>query len=90
MKSNEQPAIVEMTCMEVRALSGDYLEGDLGLDAYIRIDGHLKQCGHCSAVYDGLRNVIELLASDELFEVPNGLEESIYNKVIGSSGSCSN
>lgn len=90
MKSNEQPAIVEMTCMEVRALSVDYLEGDLDLEAYIRIDAHLKQCGYCSAVYDGLRNVVELLACDELYEVPKGLEESIYNKVIGPLGSCSN
>ena len=90
MKSDVQPAIVEMTCMEVRALSVDYFEGDLGLGAYIRIDAHLKKCGHCSAVYVGMRNVVELLASDELFDVLNGLEESIYNKVIGSWGSCSN
>ena len=90
MKSNEQLAIVEMTCMEVRALSVDYLEGDLGLDVYIRIDTHLEKCGHCLAVYDGMRNVVELLASDKLFKVPDGLEESIYNRVIGSLGSCSN
>lgn len=89
MKSDEQPAIVEITCTEARALSVDYLAGDLGLDGYIRIDAHLKQCGPCSAVYHGMRNVVELLASDELFEVPNGLEESIYNRVIGSLGSCS-
>lgn len=90
MKSDEQPAIVEVTCMEVRALSVDYLEGDLALELYIRVDAHLKQCGHCSAVYDGLRNVVRLLASDGLFEVPKGLEESISIKVIGPRGSCSN
>ena len=90
MKSNEQLAIVEIACTEVRTMSVDYLEGDLSLDAFIRIDAHLKHCGRCSAVYDGMRNVVELLASDELFELPDGLEESIYNKVIGSLGSSSN
>jgi hypothetical protein len=84
MQPNEQPAIIAITCMEVRALSVDYFDGDLRLDGYIRIDAHLQQCPHCSAIYNGLRNVVELLASDGLFPVPDGLDEHIYKAVIGS------
>jgi hypothetical protein len=86
MERSEQPAIVEMTCMEVRALSVDYFDGDLQLDGYIRVDAHLEQCPHCSAIYSGLLNVVELLACDELFPVPDGLDERIYKAVIGSGG----
>jgi Putative zinc-finger len=84
MDRNEQAAIVEMTCVDVRALSVDYFDGDLRLDGYIRVDAHLHQCPHCSAIYNGLRNVVELLACDELFPMPEGLDKRIYKAVIGS------
>ena len=72
MERNQHSAMVEITCTEVRALIVDYLDGNLGLDGYIRADAHLDHCRHCSAIYDGVRNVIALLASDELFQVPVG------------------
>jgi len=84
MEPSEQPAIIEMTCTEVRARSVDYFDGDLRLEGYIRVDAHLRQCPHCSAIYSGLRNIVELLACDELFPVPNGLDERVYKAVIGS------
>ena len=85
MERNQHSAIVEMTCMEVRGRSVDYLDGNLSLDAYIRVDTHLKHCGHCSAIYDGIRNVIALLASEELFEVPAGLGERLQDSLMESS-----
>jgi hypothetical protein len=86
MEREEQSAIVEMTCMEVRTLNVEYLDGNLSLDAYIRVDTHLEHCGHCAAIYDGVRNVVALLASDELFEVPAGLDERLQDSLTGSSG----
>ena len=90
MQPNEKPVIIEVTCTEVRALCGDYFDGDLQLEGYIRVDAHLQQCPHCAAIYNGVRNVIELLACNELFPVPDGLDERIYNAVIGSRGTHSN
>ena len=86
MEPNEQPAIVEITCIEVRAFSVDYVEGDLSLEGYIRIDAHLERCPHCYSVYAGLRNVIDLLSCDELFPIPDGFADRIFRTVIGSSG----
>ena len=82
----EQSAMIEITCIEVRALIADYLDGELELDAYIRVDAHLEHCGHCAAIYAGVRNVIALLASDELFQVPSGLGDSLYKELIGWGG----
>jgi predicted anti-sigma-YlaC factor YlaD len=83
MELNEKSAIIEITCMEVRRLNADYLDGNLGLDEYIRVDAHLEHCGHCSAIYDGIRNVVTLLASDEFFQVPDGLDERLCDALMG-------
>ena len=87
MEREKQSAIVEMTCMEVRTLNVAYLDGNLSLEANIRVDAHLKHCRHCSAIYDGIRNVVALLASDELFEIPAGLDERLQDALMGSSNS---
>ena len=86
MERDQQSAVVEMTCTQVRALIVDYLEGDLGLDGYIRVDAHLDHCDHCLSIYDGVRNVVALLASDDLFQVPCGLDARLYDLLVGSSG----
>jgi predicted anti-sigma-YlaC factor YlaD len=36
------------------------MEGDLKADIRLRIDEHLNHCEHCTAIYDGVRNVVEL------------------------------
>jgi hypothetical protein len=86
MDSNQQSAIVEMSCTEVRALNVDYLDGSLGLDAFMRVDMHLEHCPHCAAIYDGIRNVVALLACGELFPVPGELDEKICDFLNGSEG----
>lgn len=84
MKGNVQSAIVEMSCMEVRSLNAHYLEGDLGVESYVRVDAHLKQCRHCSAIYDGIRNIVALLGSDELFKAPIGFDGKLYHALMRS------
>jgi predicted anti-sigma-YlaC factor YlaD len=86
MERHQESAIVEMSCMEVRTLNADYLEGELGLDMYIRVDAHLEHCRHCSAIYDGIRNVISLLGSEELLQTPSRMEERLYEALTGSGG----
>jgi len=85
MEPNQESAIVEMTCMEVRSLSTDYLEGSLGLGTYVRVDAHLDHCRHCCAIYDGIRNVVAMLGSDDFFPVPRGLDERLRDVLAGDS-----
>jgi predicted anti-sigma-YlaC factor YlaD len=86
MERHRESAIVELSCMEVRTLNADYLEGELGLDTYIRVDAHLEHCRHCSAIYDGIRNVVSLLGSEELFQAPDQMEGRLYEALTGSGG----
>lgn len=86
MKGNVPSAIVAMSCMEVRALNLDYLEGDLGLDGYVRVDVHLSQCQHCSAIYDGIRNIVALVSADELFKLPDSFDKELYETLMGPGG----
>ncbi len=90
MEREEQSGIIEMSCMEVRALNAGYLEGDLGLDAYIRVDAHLEHCRYCSAIYDGVCNVLTLLASDELFVLPAGFDDRLYDALRRPDGAQAN
>lgn len=83
---NRQSAVVEMSCVEVRRLMNDYLEGDLELEAYVRVDAHLEECDHCSALYKGVLNVVSLLGSGEVFPLPEGIEGRLlqrWNELFG-------
>ena len=51
---------VEIDCYQVRRELSDYLEGDLTPQLRLRIEEHLRTCDHCTAVYDGLRNIVQL------------------------------
>jgi Putative zinc-finger len=86
MSPNRQTAVVEMSCVEVRRLINDYLDGDLNLEAYVRIDAHLDKCGHCSALCNGVRNVVSLLGSGEVFPLPQGIEGRLLQHLIESLG----
>ena len=55
--------IVEIDCYQVRRELVDYMEADLTPELRIRIEHHLQNCSHCTAVYDGVRNVVRLLAA---------------------------
>jgi anti-sigma factor RsiW len=86
MSPNRQAAVVEMSCVEVRRLINDYLDGDLELEGYVRVDAHLDECDHCSALYDGVRNVVSLLGSGEVFPLPQGMEGRLIQHLIESQG----
>jgi len=86
MYLNRQSVVVEMSCVEVRRLINQYLDGDLELEAYVRVDAHLDECRHCSALYSGVRNVISLLGSGEVFPLPQKVERRLLQKLIESLG----
>jgi predicted anti-sigma-YlaC factor YlaD len=60
----------------------DYLEGDLTPQLRLQIEEHLQSCDHCTAVYDGLRNVLRLLAAEKAIELPEGFSRRLYERLI--------
>jgi hypothetical protein len=46
------------------------MEADLTTELRTRIDGHLWNCIHCTAVYVGTRNVVQLLGAENALDLP--------------------
>jgi anti-sigma factor (TIGR02949 family) len=86
MYPEEQSAVVEMHCRAVRRVMVEYLDGDCDLETLVRVDAHLEHCNHCTAIYEGVRNIVALLGSEEAFQLPDGLSERLYDRLTGSQG----
>lgn len=74
--------ILEIDCYEVRRELVNYMEEDIKPKLRARIDAHLRHCHHCTAVYDGVRNVVQLLGSDESIELPAGFSQRLYKRLL--------
>lgn len=79
---SRKPAVIEIDCYQVRWELSDYLEGDLAPELRLRIEQHLHTCGHCRAVYDGLRNIVRLLGDEEVIELPEGFSQRLYKRLL--------
>ena len=77
-----KPTVIEIDCYQVRRELSDYLEGDLTPQLRLRIERHLQTCDHCTAVYDGLRNVVRLLGDEEVIELPEGFSQRLYKRLL--------
>ena len=76
--------IAELPCNEVRAEMIEYMEDDLSADLRRQIDRHLATCNHCTAIYDGTRNVVHLVGSQGFIELPPGFSKRLYRKLSDS------
>ncbi len=72
----------EIDCREVRRQLVDYMERDLTAEQRAQIDQHLQKCRHCLAVYDGVRNVVQLVGSEKVFELPEGFSQRLYKRFL--------
>ena len=74
--------IAEIACDEVRGLMVEYMEHDLSASLREQIDRHLLSCSHCTAIYDGTCNVVQLVGSHGLIELPAGFSERLFSKLM--------
>jgi hypothetical protein len=42
---------------------------------------HPSACAHCTAVLDGTRNVVKLLADGVEYDLPQGFGQRLYSKL---------
>lgn len=83
---SRKPTIIELDCYEVRRELVDYMEGDLTTELRRRVEHHLRNCEHCTAIYDGARNVVELLGCDAVLELPPGFGQRLYQRFLSRKG----
>jgi hypothetical protein len=81
------PQSVVIACRDVWKELVNYMEGDLTPEMRARIDQHLRGCNHCTAVYDGTHNVVQLLGDDKAIDLPQGFSQRLYLRLINNSGS---
>ncbi len=74
-------AMIEISCIEVWREISNYIDNEVDPDLRARMTEHFKGCNHCSAILDGSRNVVKLVADGEVFEVPQGFSKRLYSKI---------
>ena len=74
----------EINCLEVIRELSQYLDEDVSPDLRNKIQKHLAHCTHCTAIYDGLRNVVSLVGDRRMFELPVGFSQRLRAKLSKS------
>jgi anti-sigma factor RsiW len=72
---------IEISCLEVWREISNYLEGDVDPELRRRMEEHFKVCEHCTAVLDGTRNVVQIVANGEAFDVPAGFADRLRKRI---------
>jgi predicted anti-sigma-YlaC factor YlaD len=75
---------VEIDCYAVRRELVNYMEADLTPELRTRVDYHLQNCDHCTAVYDGVRNVVQLLGNENAIDLPRGFSQRLYRRFLSA------
>jgi anti-sigma factor (TIGR02949 family) len=73
--------VIEISCSEVWREISNYIDQAVDPELRARMEAHFKVCKHCTAVLDGTRNVIKLVADEAEFEVPTGFGSRLYAKL---------
>jgi len=73
--------VIEISCVEVWREISNYVDETTDPELRSRMEAHFKVCKHCSAVLDGTKNVVKLIADGAEVEVPSDLSKRIYGKL---------
>jgi len=74
-------SMIEISCVEVWREISNYIDAATNPELRARMEAHLKVCAHCTAVLDGTRNVVKLLADGVEYDLPPGFSQRLYHKV---------
>jgi len=73
--------VIEISCVHVWKEISNYIDGDLDPALRERMSAHFKSCAHCSAILDGTRNVVGLVADGKTFDLPRGFSERLKQRL---------
>jgi hypothetical protein len=76
-----EPKMIEVSCSRARQEMVIYMECDLSFESFPGIGYHLLNCKDCSAVYDGAKNVAQLLKHENFLELPQGFSERLRKRL---------
>jgi uncharacterized C2H2 Zn-finger protein len=73
--------VIEISCIEVWREISNFIDNEIDPAVRTRMEEHFKHCNHCSAILDGTRNVVKLVADGEVFDVPKDFSKRLYDKI---------
>ena len=72
-----------INCEQVWCEVSDYLDGEVDPELRAAIEEHVQGCQRCTAVLDGMRNVVELYGDERMMEVPVGFSRRLHQRLEG-------
>jgi len=72
-----------VNCEHVWREVSNYLDGEADAELRAAIEEHLRGCKHCTAVVDGMRNVVQLYGDERMMEVPLGFSRRLHQRLEG-------
>ena len=73
-------------CEHVWREASNYLDGEAEAELRAAIDEHLRGCKCCTAVVDGMRNVVQLYGDERMMEVPLGFSRRLHQRLENNMG----
>lgn len=72
-----------INCEQVWREVSNYLDGEVAPELRAAIEEHVRGCKHCTAVLDGMRNVVQLYGDERMMEVPLGFSRRLHQRLEG-------
>ena len=73
--------VIEISCLEVWKEISNFIDNDVEPELRVRMEAHFKVCAHCTAILDGARNVVKLVADGVEYKMPDGFSRRLYDKI---------
>ena len=73
--------VIEISCTEVWREISNYIDDVTDPELRDRMEAHFKVCRHCSAILDGTKNVVRLIADGAEFDVPQSFSNRLYDRL---------
>lgn len=70
-----------INCEQMWREVSDYLDGEVDPELKAAIEEHVQGCQRCTAVLDGMRNVVELYGDERMMEVPLGYSRRLHQRL---------
>jgi len=79
--------VIEISCREVRRELSNYVDDEISRELRERIELHVDQCKDCRALLDGVNNVLRLVSTGEVLQLPAGFSQRLQHrlKIVSSS-----
>lgn len=68
-------------CRAVWREISNFIDDEVSPELRDAMEEHFQTCKHCSAIFDGARNVVRLVGDDKSFDLPPKISASLYRKL---------